>query len=119
MNRRSPGSGGAPDSESIGSRVRSLRRLRRLTIKELAERTDSSMGFVSELENNPQRSMSLQRLKAFAKALEVPDHVLMGGDMADIPEEDREFVAHFVALPEEVKSIFKALMEWCVTSRRR
>jgi transcriptional regulator with XRE-family HTH domain len=118
MKKRSSCSNDALD-ESIGSRVRSLRRLRGLTIKELAERTESSMGFVSELENNPQRSMSLQRLKAFAKALEVPEHALMGGEMAEIPEEDRQFIAQFVALPEDAKSTFKALMRWYLTSRHR
>jgi transcriptional regulator with XRE-family HTH domain len=117
--KKPPNSEEALENESIGSRVRSLRRLRGLTIKELAERTDSSMGFVSELENNPQRSMSLQRLKAFAKALEVPEHVLMGGEMAEIPEEDRQFIAQFVALPDDAKSTFKALMRWYLTSRHR
>ena len=56
--------------------------------------------------------MSLDRINVFAKALQVPEHVVMDGAASDIPKEDREFVACFLELPPDAKKTFKALMAW-------
>jgi transcriptional regulator with XRE-family HTH domain len=119
MIRRGQAPAQATDRESIGSRIRRLRKLRGLTIEQLAARTRSSMGYISQLENRPHKSMSLDKVKTFAQALDVPEHVLLDSGPADIPEDDREFVAWFLALPPEAKGTFKALMDWYVKSRSR
>src|ERR671918_63096 len=74
--------------ESVGQRIRRLRKLRGLTIEELAGLTQSSMGYISELENNPKRSPSLKKLRAFAEALEVDEGALLAqGNQADVPRD--------------------------------
>ena len=106
--------------ESVGQRIRRLRKLRGLTIEELAGLTQSSMGYISELENNPKRSPSLKKLRAFAEALEVDEGALLDeGKPKGIATEDEQFVARFVALPRETKRMFREIMDWYIRSRRR
>jgi transcriptional regulator with XRE-family HTH domain len=106
--------------ESVGQRIRHLRKLRRLTIEQLAGLTHSSMGYISELENNPQRSPSLKKLRAFAEALEVDEGALLAGAKTrGIATEDEQFVARFVALPQETKRFFREIMDWYIRSRIR
>jgi transcriptional regulator with XRE-family HTH domain len=106
--------------ESVGQRIRRLRKLRGLTIEQLAGLTQSSMGYISELETNPQRSPSLKKLRAFAAALEVDDAALLdGAETRGIASEDEQFVARFVALPKETKRMFRDIMDWYVRSKMR
>ena len=108
----------AIESESLGQKIRRLRQLRGLTIKQLAAKSGSSAGYISQLENDPTKSMSLSRVKVFAQALDVAEHVLLDGHAADIPQDDREFVSWFLELPPDAKQTFKALMDWYQRSRR-
>jgi transcriptional regulator with XRE-family HTH domain len=106
--------------ESVGHRIRRLRKLRGLTIEQLAGLTHSSMGYISELENNPQRSPSLKKLRAFAQALDVDEASLLDGEKSrNLATEDEQFVARFVALPKETKRFFREIMEWYIRSRMR
>ena len=106
--------------ESVGQRIRRIRKLRGLTIEQLAGLTQSSMGYISELETNPKRSPSLKKLRAFAEALEVDEGELLAGAKArSVATEDEQFVARFMALPKEKKRMFREIMEWYIRSRRR
>ena len=106
--------------ESVGQRIRRIRKLRGLTIEQLAGLTQSSMSYISELETNPKRSPSLKKLRAFAEALEVDEGTLLDrAKTRRIATEDEQFVARFVALPKETKRMFREIMEWYVQSRRR
>jgi transcriptional regulator with XRE-family HTH domain len=106
--------------ESVGQRIRHLRKLRGLTIEQLAGLTQSSMGYISELETNPQRSPSLKKLRAFAEALEVDEGALLDQTKTrGIATEDEQFVARFVSLPKETKRMFREIMEWYIRGRRK
>ena len=110
----------AAQRESVGQRIRRIRKLRGLTIEQLADATQSSMGYISELENNPQRSPSLKKLRAFAEALEVDEGALLdGAKTRGIATEDEQFVARFVALPKDTKRMFRDIMDWYIRSRMR
>jgi transcriptional regulator with XRE-family HTH domain len=110
----------AAQRESVGQRIRRIRKLRGLTIEQLASLTRSSMGYISELENNPQRAPSLKKLRAFAEALEVDEGALLDeGKAKGIATEDEQFFARFIALPKETKRIFREIMEWYIRSRMR
>jgi transcriptional regulator with XRE-family HTH domain len=110
----------AAQRESVGQRIRRIRKLRGLTIEQLAHATQSSMGYISELENNPQRSPSLKKLRAFAEALEIDEGALLDeGKAKGIATEDEQFFARFVALPKETKRTFREIMEWYIRSRMR
>ena len=106
--------------ESVGQRIRRVRKLRGLTIEQLAGLTQSSMGYISELENNPQRSPSLKKLRAFAEALEIDEGALLDeGKAKGIATEDEQFVARFVTLPKDTKRMFRDIMDWYIRSRMR
>ena len=106
--------------ESVGQRIRRVRKLRGLTIEQLAGLTQSSMGYISELETNPKRSPSLKKLRAFAEALEVDEGALLeGAKTRSLATEDEQFVARFMVLPKETKRIFREIMEWYIRSRMR
>ena len=106
--------------ESVGQRIRHFRKLRGLTIEQLAGLTQSSMGYISGLETNPKRSPSLKKLRAFAEALEVDEATLLDGSKTrSLATEDEQFVARFMALPKETKRIFREIMEWYIRSRMR
>jgi transcriptional regulator with XRE-family HTH domain len=106
--------------ESVGQRVRRIRKLRGLTIEQLARLTQSSISYISELETNPKRSPSLQKLRALAKALEVDERALLDdGKPKGIATEDEQFVARFAALPRETKRIFREIMDWYIRSRMK
>lgn len=105
--------------ETIGLRLRNLRQLRGMTIDQLSEATGASVGFISQLENRPDKSVSIERIEAFARALGVSEASLLprwnGHQMG--PGEQR-FVSHFLALPDDKKQIFCELMEWYVRGRK-
>lgn len=70
-----PLSSGAPDTAAvppgIGKRIRAIRQLRELSIRQLADRAEVSTGLISQVErgiNDP----SLQTARAIAKALQTP-----------------------------------------------
>jgi transcriptional regulator with XRE-family HTH domain len=106
--------------DSVGQRVRRIRKLRGLTIEQLARLTQSSISYISELETNPKRSPSLKKLRAFAEALEVDEAALLDeGKPEGIATEDEQFVARFVALPKETKRTFREIMDWYIRSRMR
>ena len=110
----------AAQHESVGQRVRRIRKLRGLTIEQLARLTQSSISYISELETNPKRTPSLKKLRAFAEALEIHEGALLDeGKAKGIATEDEQFVARFVALPRETKRMFQEIMDWYVRSRMR
>lgn len=55
----------------MGSKIKSLRKMHRWTLQELATRTISSKSYIWELENEPRRHPSARKLAVIAKALGV------------------------------------------------
>lgn len=72
--------------ESLGRRVRRLRKQRRLTQTELATTAGINQGFLSSIEQD-KRDPSKRTIDALALALDVPQAVLIGaGDGHDAPQ---------------------------------
>jgi SOS-response transcriptional repressor LexA len=65
-------------AETLGMRVRRLRKARRLTQQELVRRAGINQGFLSAIEND-RREPSKHTVAALAIALDVPPAVLIGG----------------------------------------
>lgn len=55
---------------SVGDKLRSLRKQNKLTLKELSEKTNLSISFISDIENK-RRNPSIDNLKILANALNV------------------------------------------------
>jgi transcriptional regulator with XRE-family HTH domain len=56
--------------ESLGTRIRNLRKTKRLSLRTLSEKSGISAGFLCDVELG-KRSMTIDTLKKIAKALEV------------------------------------------------
>ena len=76
------------DYTALGKRIASLRRKRRLTQEQLAEKTELSTNYISHIENS--RSIpSLETLMKLCAALEItPNELLLGTsqNMTDYPQ---------------------------------
>jgi len=78
--------------DQIGQEIRTLRRLRGLTMKELARRTGKTTGFISQLERGLSRA-SLATLQDLADALEVPlAWLFRAGDDDEAQSAERRYV---------------------------
>lgn len=55
---------------SVGDKLRALRKQNKLTLKELSEKTNLSISFISDIENK-RRNPSIDNLKLLANALNV------------------------------------------------
>ncbi len=75
-------------NEEIGMRVRNLRREKRLTQEQLAERLDCSVQFLSLVERG-QRGMSLGMFRLCVEILRVSADELLGGVAACEKQEEQ------------------------------
>lgn len=60
----------------LGKQIRNLRKERQLTLKELADLTDLSVGYLSQLERD-QVEPSLSSIRKIAASLDVPPYIFM------------------------------------------
>ncbi len=61
----------------LGEQVRNVRKSRGITLKELAERTGLSIGYISQIERDL-TDPSLSTLRKLSEALDVPTYLFMG-----------------------------------------
>lgn len=70
-----------PDFElNIGNNIRHYRKANQLTQEKLAEKANLSVKFISMLESDPKRNISIQALAKIATALNVPLEALIAED---------------------------------------
>lgn len=89
-------------TEGIGERIKILRQKRRLTLAELAEKSNLSASHLSQIERN-KTSPSLMSLNSIAQALEVNLRHLFES------EQDQVYVTHTSPTPGETNSSFSLL----------
>jgi len=75
-------------SNSIGNILKTLRKERKLTLKELAEQTDVSISFLSQVERG-KSSVTLESLKKIADALKVNPTVFFPENSQSVKLEER------------------------------
>jgi transcriptional regulator with XRE-family HTH domain len=71
---------------SLGDKIRMLRKNLGLTLEQLAEKTDSSKGYIWELENRDTKSPSADKLQKIAEALSTTAEFLLDEKQTD-PED--------------------------------
>lgn len=64
---------------NVGQRIKSLRQLKKMTLRELAQRVGISISFLSDIENG-RSNPSLERLMEIAEALDTTVSYLLGED---------------------------------------
>jgi transcriptional regulator with XRE-family HTH domain len=93
-------------TQTVGARIRALRKKKNLTLDRLAEQALMSKSYLWELENkNPPRP-SGEKLAGIAKSLEVTVDYLLGGDSADNLQtaEEKAFFREYRQMRPEMKA---------------
>lgn len=62
---------------SLGEKIRLLRKQKAMTLEQLAEKTDSSKGYIWELENRDTKNPSAEKLRKIADVLGVTPEFLL------------------------------------------
>ena len=97
----------------IGDRIRELRNKRNLTLRELAEKTSMSLGFLSDCENN-KSNPSIGTCKVIAEVLNVPVSRLLGEMPEDSVRQDGDAftVTWRSAEAERLAELLQAFDDW-------
>jgi transcriptional regulator with XRE-family HTH domain len=102
-------------SSRLGDKIRELRKAKELTLEQLAEQTDSSKGYIWELENRDTRKPSAEKLMKIAEVLGVTTEFLLD-DNKDSPDDSvlkKAFFRKFEKLTEnDQKKFMKIIDDW-------
>lgn len=99
---------------AFGTRLRSLREAKGLTLQQVADAVGCTKAYIWELEKKPGQRPTAERIQAIAKALEVTMGDLMGepvDEASDPTAEDVVFFREYVGMPEEEKRRFRQALE--------
>jgi transcriptional regulator with XRE-family HTH domain len=97
-------------NKDLGLKIKTLRKQKRIEIKDLAVKVDISSSYMSNIESGL-RNPSLKTLEKIAKALEIPANVLLseeitGRNLTDIYNEQKEKRTNLInAIKSELSSL--------------
>jgi transcriptional regulator with XRE-family HTH domain len=100
-------------SNSLGEKIRRLRKEKDLTLEQLAEQTDSSKGYIWELENRDTLKPSAEKLVKIAVILNVNIEFLLD-DSKHTPDDSvlkNAFFKKFEKLNQEDQKKFMKIIE--------
>lgn len=100
-------------SNVLGEKIRRLRLLKKLTLDELAERTESSKSYIWELENkNPPRPSAEKLLKISNELKTTVDYLLDDGErLAEEDAKDVHFYREYRKKPDATKEKIRKMVE--------
>jgi transcriptional regulator with XRE-family HTH domain len=99
----------------LGDKIRALRKQKKLSLEQLAERTDSSKSYIWELENKDDPKPSAEKINKIAAELEVTTEFLLTESSTTPGEEvlDEAFFRKYKTMSEpDKKKIRKILDAW-------
>lgn len=102
-------------SNKLGDKIRKLRKDQNLTLDELAKRTESSKGYIWELENRDTRRPSAEKLMKIAEILETTTDFLLDTNKAEPDNTDLQATLYrnFEKLDEDdQKRFLKMVKDW-------
>ncbi|WNK00454.1 helix-turn-helix transcriptional regulator [Thalassospiraceae bacterium LMO-JJ14] len=95
----------------LGVRIKELRKSKKFTLEQLAERIGSSKGYVWELENKDDIRPSAEKLDKIAVTLDTTSEFLLTGKDADSAvEEDKAFFRKYQEMPPETKEKIRRML---------
>lgn len=102
-------------SNALGDKIRKLRKEKKLTLDELAKQTDSSKGYIWELENRDTRKPSAEKLMKIADVLDVTTEFLLDDKKLepDTNEMQAALYRNFEKLePEDQERFMRMVKDW-------
>lgn len=98
-------------AETIGAKIKELRKKKGYTLDELAALADSSKSYIWELENkNPPRP-SAEKLAKIAEALGVTMDYFLGGEVTEEDATDRMFYRKYRQMDPDVKKKIRKMID--------
>ena len=96
----------------LGEKIRYLRKLKKLSLDQLAELTGSSKSYIWELENKVAPNPSADKVAKLAVALEVTTEFLLIENAATPDERvvDEAFFRKYQTMPEETKKKIRRIL---------
>lgn len=97
----------------LGEKIRALRKQKRLSLEQLAERTDSSKSYLWELENKDDPKPSAEKIAKIAAVLGVTTEYLLS-EAQESPDDaviDDAFFRKYKRLPDETKKKIRKILE--------
>lgn len=95
---------------NVGERIKALRQDSKLTLRELSQKVDISISFLSDIENG-RSNPSLERLKDIAKALDTTTSYLLGEEPTPTPESSSDVINEALKNDPELKEFWDKLVE--------
>ena len=102
-------------NSAIGSRIREVRKIKGLTLEQLAERAEISANFLWEIEQG-RKGMKVQNLAKLAAALDVSADFLLFGIRENAA--DGKLSNMLSVLPDELKDNFEKMAELFIDTIR-
>jgi transcriptional regulator with XRE-family HTH domain len=98
----------------LGEKIRTRRAQLDISLDELATRTDTSKGYLWELENRDNPNPSADKLVKIAAALEVTPDFLLGAASVSPEQEvlDLAFFRRYQGLEPKAKEKMRKFLEW-------
>ncbi len=100
---------------TLGDKIRNLRKAKDLTLEQLAEQTESSKGYIWELENRESKSPSAEKLLKIADVLGVTVEFLLDESKSDPSDNVKKsaFFRKFEKLSDpDQEKFMKFIEEW-------
>jgi transcriptional regulator with XRE-family HTH domain len=100
-------------ASALGRKLRALRKLKGLTLDELARETGSSKSYIWELENKPVARPSAEKIGKIAAVLDVTPEYLIDEKRtkATVDDRDKAFFRKYEAADETVKEQLKRILD--------
>ncbi|MGE0371673.1 MAG: helix-turn-helix domain-containing protein [Gammaproteobacteria bacterium] len=101
------------DGSNLGRKIRELRKVKGLTLDELAERTESSKSYIWDLENKPVARPSGDKLGRIARELGVTPEFLLDDNRTDVSDAERKeaFFRKYEAAKPEVREKLNRILD--------
>ena len=103
-------------ANALGDKIRKLRKDKGLTLEQLAQKTESSKGYIWELENRDTRKPSAEKLMKIAKVLDVTTEFLLDKKKSKHDDDDvlkEALFRNFEKLDEEdQKRFMRMVKDW-------
>ena len=98
---------------TLGQKIRTLRKEKKLTLDELAAQTDSSKSYIWELENRPTARPSAEKIQRIAEILGVTSEYLINEERSDPTASDRDqaFFQRFTGLTDQKKDQLEKILK--------
>ena len=92
-------------SKDLGDKIKALRTAKKLTLEQLADKCESSKGYIWEIENRGTRKPSGEKLMKIAQALETTTEYLLdnSGTSSEADAADMAFFRKYQNMPDKTK----------------